>query len=81
MNAIASGHTDSQIARDCWAGSGDPVAERAKAECLYPQHRVGTPKVVAMTAFLPASDEATFINAESIVIDEGKSAFYHGQIS
>lgn len=77
VNAIAPGYIDTQIARDYWAGFDDPHAERAKAERLHPPQRIGTPEEVAMTAVFLASDEAPFINAETIVIDGGRSAVYH----
>ncbi len=78
VNAIAPGYVDTQIAREYWAGFDDPAAERDKAERLHPPLRIGTPEEVAMTAVFLASDEAPFINAETIVIDGGRSALYHG---
>lgn len=77
VNAIAPGYIDTQIARDYWAGFPDPAAERAKAEALHPPGRIGSPEEVAMTAVFLASEEATFINAETIVIDGGRSVLYH----
>jgi NAD(P)-dependent dehydrogenase (short-subunit alcohol dehydrogenase family) len=77
VNAIAPGYIDTQIARDYWAGFSDPAAERAKAEALHPPGRIGSPEEVAMTAVFLASDEAPFINAETIVIDGGRSVIYH----
>jgi len=77
VNAIAPGYIDTQIARDYWAGFPDPAAERARAEALHPPGRIGTPEEVAMTAVFLASDEATFINAETIMIDGGRSVLYH----
>ena len=77
VNAIAPGYIDTEIAREYWAGFDDPAAERAKAEALHPPGRIGTPEEVAMTAVFLASDEAPFINAETIVIDGGRSALFH----
>lgn len=77
VNAIAPGYIDTEIARDYWAGFEDPAAERAKSENLHPPRRIGRPEEVAMTAVFLASDEAPFINAETIVIDGGRSAIYH----
>lgn len=77
VNGIAPGYIDTQIARDYWAEFDDPAEERAKAERLHPPQRIGTPEEVAMTAVFLASDEAPFINAETIVIDGGRSAVYH----
>jgi NAD(P)-dependent dehydrogenase (short-subunit alcohol dehydrogenase family) len=77
VNAIAPGYIDTQIARDYWAGFPDPAAERAKAEALHPPGRIGSAEEVAMTAVFLASDEAPFINAETIMIDGGRSVIYH----
>jgi len=77
VNGIAPGYIDTQIARDYWAEFDDPAAERAKAEALHPPGRIGKPEEVAMTAVFLGSDEAPFINAETIVIDGGRSVLYH----
>lgn len=77
VNAIAPGYIDTEIAREYWSGFDDPVAERAKSEHLHPPRRIGRPEEVAMTAVFLASEEAPFINAETIVIDGGRSALYH----
>lgn len=77
VNAIAPGYTDTQIARDYWAQFPDPSAERARAEHLHPPRRIARPEEIAMTAVFLASDEAPFINAETIVIDGGRSTLYH----
>ena len=77
VNAIAPGYTDTQIARDYWAGFPDPAAERRRAEMLHPPHRIAQPREIAMAALFLASDESPFINAETIVIDGGRSALYH----
>lgn len=76
-NAIAPAYIDTQLARDYWSSFDDPAAERRKAEVLHPPGRIGTPEEVAMTAVFLASDEAPFINAETIVIDGGRSALFH----
>lgn len=77
VNAIAPGYIDTQIARDYWAGFADPAAERARAERLHPPRRIGRPEEIAMTAVFLASDEAPFLNAETILVDGGRSALYH----
>jgi NAD(P)-dependent dehydrogenase (short-subunit alcohol dehydrogenase family) len=77
VNAIAPGYIDTQIARDYWAGFPDPAAERARAENLHPPRRIGRPEEVAMTAVFLCSDEAPFLNAETILVDGGRSALYH----
>lgn len=77
VNAIAPGYIDTEIAQAYWNDFEDPVAERRKAEDLHPPRRIGQPEEVAMTAVFLASNEAPFINAETIVIDGGRSAIYH----
>lgn len=77
VNAIAPGYIETQIALDYWATFDDPQAERQRACDLHPPGRIGQPEEVAMTAVFLASDEAPFINAETIMIDGGRSALYH----
>jgi NAD(P)-dependent dehydrogenase (short-subunit alcohol dehydrogenase family) len=77
VNAIAPGYIDTPIAEAYWATFPDPAAERARAEAIHPPKRIGRPEEVAHTALFLASDEAPFINAETIVIDGGRSALYH----
>jgi len=77
VNAIAPGYIETQISREYWQSFPDPEAERARTYALHPPQRIGQPKEVAMTAVFLASDEAPFINAETIVIDGGRSVLYH----
>lgn len=77
VNAIAPGYIETQIALDYWATFPDPEAERQRACDLHPPKRIGQPHEVANTAVFLASDEARFINAETIVIDGGRSKLYH----
>ncbi len=77
VNAIAPGYIETQIALDYWATFDDPEAERQRACDLHPPGRIGRPEEVAFTALFLASDEAPFINAETIVIDGGRSVLYH----
>lgn len=77
VNAIAPGYIDTDIAQAYWGTFDDPAAERRKAEKLHPPGRIGRPEEVAMTAVFLASEEATFINAETITIDGGRSALFH----
>lgn len=77
VNAIAPGYIETPIAIDYWNTFPDPDAERRRAYDLHPPKRIGRPEEVAMTALFLASDEAPFINAETIVIDGGRSVLYH----
>ena len=77
VNAIAPGYIETPIAVDYWNTFPDPEAERQRAYELHPPRRIGRPEEVAWTAVFLASDEAPFINAETIVIDGGRSVLYH----
>jgi len=77
VNAIAPGYIETEIAQAYWQSFTDPEAERERCYALHPPRRIGKPEEVAMTAVFLASDEAPFINAETIVIDGGRSVLYH----
>jgi NAD(P)-dependent dehydrogenase (short-subunit alcohol dehydrogenase family) len=77
VNAIAPGYIRTPMIEDHWNSFEDPEAERHKAYDIHPPKRVGEPDEVAYTALFLASDEAPFINAETIVIDGGRSVQYH----
>jgi NAD(P)-dependent dehydrogenase (short-subunit alcohol dehydrogenase family) len=77
VNAIAPGYIETPIAQAYWDTFADPAAERQRAYDLHPPRRIGRPEEVAMTAVFLASDEALFINAETITIDGGRSVLYH----
>jgi NAD(P)-dependent dehydrogenase (short-subunit alcohol dehydrogenase family) len=77
VNAIAPGYIDTPIAQAYWAGFPDPAAERKRAEDIHPPRRIGRPEEIGWTAVFLASDEAPFLNAETIVVDGGRSALYH----
>ena len=64
------------------AASASDVAQSALLKVFARAHeftpgRFGEPEEVAMTAVFLASDEALFINAETITIDGGRSVLYH----
>jgi NAD(P)-dependent dehydrogenase (short-subunit alcohol dehydrogenase family) len=77
VNAIAPGYIETPIAVEYWNTFADPEAERQRTYVLHPPRRIGRPEEVAWTAVFLASDEAPFINAETIVIDGGRSVLYH----
>jgi len=77
VNAIAPGYVETRLAVDYWNTFDESEAEKQRAYDLHPPKRIGHPDEVAYTALFLASDEAPFINAETIVIDGGRSALYH----
>ena len=76
-NAIAPGYIETRLCVDYWNSFADPVAARQATCDLLPPKRIGRPDEVGMTAVFLASDEATFINASTLVIDGGRSVVYH----
>ncbi|MER9617162.1 SDR family oxidoreductase [Mesorhizobium sp. M0012] len=77
VNAIAPGYIETPIAEAYWNTFPNPAEEKRRAYDLHPPKRIGRPDEVAMTAVFLASDEAPFINAETITIDGGRSVLYH----
>jgi len=79
VNAICPGYIETELSFTYWDTFPDPAAERARAYAIHPPGRIGTPDEVAWPAVFLASDEAGFINGESLVIDGGRSVLYHGE--
>lgn len=72
-NAISPGTVDSPSLAERLRASGDEAAARASFIARQPMGRLGTPGEIAEVAVLLASDEATFMTGENIVIDGGMS--------
>ena len=77
VNAIAPGYVETPIAERLLEHVSRSGCRSGAAYDLHPPKRIGRPEEVAMTAVFLASDEAPFINAETIVIDGGRSVLYH----
>lgn len=73
-NCVCPGDMDTPMIQDYFDAQGDPVAARAEVERAYPQGRIATAREVAMAVLFLASDESSFINATSIVVDGGVTA-------
>jgi NAD(P)-dependent dehydrogenase (short-subunit alcohol dehydrogenase family) len=76
VNAIAPGFIMTPAADAIFSRYDDPAEAKRRAEARHPPGRLGRPEEVAMTALFLASDEAPFINCETIVIDGGRSHVY-----
>lgn len=72
-NAISPGTVDSPSLAERLRASGDEAAARASFIARQPMGRLGTSAEIAEVAVLLASDEATFMTGENIVIDGGMS--------
>jgi glucose 1-dehydrogenase len=67
VNSICPGVTDTPLAAYALA---DP-AKRASIEKLVPLGRVGKPEDIAAAAVFLASDDASYITGEALVVDGG----------
>lgn len=77
VNAIAPGYVLTQINLDHWNTFPDPAAEQQRAATRQPMARIGTVDEVAWPAVFLASDEASFITGEMLVVDGGASVRFH----
>jgi NAD(P)-dependent dehydrogenase (short-subunit alcohol dehydrogenase family) len=57
----------------------DPAAKKKETEQLHPVRRLGRPDEVANAALFLASDEASFITGESMIVDGGISILIHDE--
>jgi NAD(P)-dependent dehydrogenase (short-subunit alcohol dehydrogenase family) len=78
VNAVCPAYIETRAATDYWATFPDPAAERKRAGGLHPLGRVGRPDEVAWPVLFLASDEASFINGESLMVDAGMSVVTNG---
>ncbi|MFV2062515.1 MAG: SDR family oxidoreductase [Chloroflexota bacterium] len=78
INAICPGYIESQNVRDFFETFPDPEAERERAGGLHAVGRIGQPEEVAGPALFLASDDASFIHGESLMVDGGISTILNG---
>ena len=72
-NAICPGTVESPSLQERMAAQGDFEKARAAFVARQPMGRLGTPEEIAAVAVLLASDEASFMSGDSLVIDGGMS--------
>lgn len=70
-NSISPGTVESPSLQERMAAKGDYEKARADFISRQPMGRLGTPEEIAAIAVLMASDEASFMTGENIVIDGG----------
>jgi 2-keto-3-deoxy-L-fuconate dehydrogenase len=70
-NSISPGTVESPSLQERMAAKGDYEKARADFISRQPMGRLGTPEEIAAIAILMASDEASFMTGENIVIDGG----------
>ncbi|MEQ9564269.1 MAG: SDR family oxidoreductase, partial [Pseudomonadales bacterium] len=70
-NSISPGTVESPSLQERMAAKGDYEKARADFISRQPMGRLGTPEEIAAIAVLMASEEASFMTGENIVIDGG----------
>ena len=69
-NALALGIIDSTMVRRHW---GDDEADRTSRDLMAPIGRQGTPEEAAAAAAFLASDDASYITGQCLVVDGGRT--------
>lgn len=70
-NAVCPGDIQTPLVEAYFAAAEDPAALRAQAESEYPLGRIGQPREIARAVLFLASDDASFITGEALVVDGG----------
>lgn len=78
INAIAPAYIDTEMVEGYFASLGDPEGERDRVAGLHPIGRMGRPEEVAGPALFLASDDASFISGEVLMVDGGITTIYNG---
>lgn len=73
-NAIAPGWIESNLSETYIASMEDPQAARDSLHKLHPVGRLGQPRDIGRAAAFLASDMASFITGEVLVVDGGRTA-------
>ena len=73
-NTVCPGFTDTPLVEQMLATSDDPEAAREKMEDGYPLGRLGEPEEIADAILFLASDEASWITGEGLLVDGGYRA-------
>lgn len=70
-NALCPGDIDTPLVQAYFNATGDPEQRRAEVEAQYPIRRIASPDEVARAAIFLASDAASFISGQPLVVDGG----------
>lgn len=73
-NAIAPGWIESDLSEQYIASMSDPARARDELHRLHPAGRLGHPRDIGQAAAFLASDRASFITGEILVVDGGRTA-------
>ncbi len=73
-NCVSPGDMETPMIEKYFAATDDPVAARAEMEASYPGERIAHPREVAQAVVFLASDDASFISGEFLLVDGGLTA-------
>jgi NAD(P)-dependent dehydrogenase (short-subunit alcohol dehydrogenase family) len=73
-NCVSPGDMETPMIEKYFAATEDPAAARAEMEGAYPGKRIGQPREVANAVLFLASDDASFVSGEFIIVDGGLTA-------
>jgi NAD(P)-dependent dehydrogenase (short-subunit alcohol dehydrogenase family) len=73
-NCVSPGDMQTPMIEKYFNATPDPAAARAEMEGSYPGGRIAQPREVAQAVLFLASDEASFVNGEFILVDGGLTA-------
>lgn len=78
INAIAPAYIETDMVSSYLASKDDPHGERGRVAGLHPIGRMGRPEEIAGPAVFLASDDASFISGEVLMVDGGITTIYNG---
>lgn len=73
-NCVSPGDMETPMIEKYFNATDDPAAARAEMEAAYPGGRIARPREVAAAVLFLASDDASFVNGEFIIVDGGLTA-------
>jgi NAD(P)-dependent dehydrogenase (short-subunit alcohol dehydrogenase family) len=73
-NCVSPGDMETPMIEKYFNATDDPAAARAEMEAAYPGKRIAHPSEVANAVLFLASDDASFVSGEFIIVDGGLTA-------
>ena len=73
-NCVSPRDMETPMIEKYFAATEDPAATRAEMEAAYPAGRIAHPRELAQTVVFLASDAASFITGDYLLVDGGLTA-------